>query len=86
MFEYDLDPESRPSLFTHSFVTDPDNYVFLKFSQKRRKNMVDKDHCSRLLMDRAINNDQLVSAKVGIKLNEAYDQDFLQHTLSFKAT
>lgn len=56
-FEVDLHPEERPSIFRHSFVTDPDNYGFLKLSQKRRKNMVDKDHCSRVLMDRAINND-----------------------------
>lgn len=68
-FEVDLFPEDRPSIFRHSFVTDPDNYGYLKFSVKKRKNNIDKDHCSRLLMDRAINNDSLASAKVGIKFN-----------------
>jgi len=85
-FEVDLDPESRPSIFRHSFITDPNNYGYLKFSLKKRKNMVDRDHSSRILMDRAINNDELASAKVGIRINKAYDKEYMTHNLSFKAT
>lgn len=82
-FEWDLNPEERPSIFTHSFVTDPDNFAYFKLIQKRRKNKVDTDHCSRLLMERALNNDVLYSAKVGLKINRPYDFDFLWNNLSF---
>jgi hypothetical protein len=56
-FEMDLFPEKRPEIFTHSFVNDPDNFVYFKLIQKRRRNKVDTDHCSRLLMESALNSD-----------------------------
>ena len=82
----DFDPSAHPSIFTHSFVSDPDNLAYLKFTQKRRKNFVDKDHCSRALLERALNNDQLYTAKIGIKYNKAYDHEDLEHTLTLRAS
>lgn len=86
-FAYDFVlPENRPKIFTHSFVTDPEKYAYLKFSQKRRKNKVDTDHCSRLLMERSLNNDELYSAKLGLKFNEAYDFEAMTHNVTVKAS
>ena len=56
-FEYILNHDSRPEIFRHSFVTDPDNFAYLKLTSKRRKNKVDTDHCGRELMQRALCND-----------------------------
>jgi len=47
---------------------------------------VDRDHCSRALMDRALNNDQLYTAKVGVKFNKAIDQDNMEHNLTVRAS
>ena len=86
-FVYDfVKPEDRTEIFKHSYVTDPDKYAYFKLSQKRRKNKVDTDHCSRLLMERALNNDELSSAKVGVRFNEAYDFDAMTNNLTLKAS
>lgn len=85
-FECDLWPSQRPELFTHSFVTDPDNYLYLKFIQKRRKNRVDTDHYSRVLMERALKSDKLFAVKSGLKLNKPYDHDALGQNFSFQAS
>ena len=82
-FEIDLWPESRPKIFRHSFITDPDNFAYLKFTTKNRKNKVDTDHCSTLLMQRALNNDQLYTAKMGVKFNQAYDHEIMAENISF---
>ena len=29
-FEYDLYPEKRPEFFTHSAITDPENFIYFK--------------------------------------------------------
>jgi hypothetical protein len=31
-FEIDIHPDKRPEIFTHSFISDPDNFIYLKFS------------------------------------------------------
>lgn len=85
IFQYDLISE-QPDIFTDSFVDNPDNFVYLKFIQKRRRNKVDTDHCSKLLMERAINHDKLYSTKVGIKINKPYDHEYLLNNLSFHAS
>ena len=76
-FEVDLFPLKRPDIFRHSFITDPNNFLYFKLISKTRKNKVDTDHCSKLLMERALNGDQLYSAKLGMKMGEVYDYVFL---------
>jgi hypothetical protein len=57
-FAFDLvPPEERTKIFRHSYVTDPEKFAYFKLIQKNRKNNVDTDHCSRLLMERSLNND-----------------------------
>lgn len=68
-FEYDLSSDHRPSIFRHYFLSDADNFLFFKLIQKQRRNRVDTNHCSRLLMERALSSDTLYSAKLGAKTN-----------------
>ena len=65
----DLDPKERPSLFSNSFVDDPRRMVYAKVSSKTRKNKVDTDHSSTLLMQRALKSDKVHSAKLGVAYN-----------------
>ena len=86
-FAFDfVPPEERTKIFRHSYVHDPEKFAYLKFIQKRRKNKVDTDHCSRVLMESALNNDELYSAKVGVKFNEAYDLEAMTNNLTLKAS
>ncbi len=85
-FLYDLDKESRKIIFDKSFINDPDNFAFLKLSMKQRTNKVDTNHSSRLLMENAIGNDQLYSARLGVKYNKALDYEYLCNTISMKAS
>lgn len=47
---------------------------------------MDTDHCSRKLMDHALNSDMLYSAKLGIKINKPFDYEYLTNTLTFQAS
>jgi hypothetical protein len=85
-FEMDLYPGKRPDIFRHSFITDPNNFLYFKLIQKVRRNKVDTDHCSKLLMERALNGDQLYSAKVGIKMGEVFDYVYLQNSYLVSAS
>ncbi|TNV72604.1 hypothetical protein FGO68_gene5401 [Halteria grandinella] len=86
LFEVDLFPGKRPDIFRHSFITDPNNYLYLKLIQKTRKNKVDTDHCSKLLMERALCGDQLYSAKLGLKLGQVYDSVYLENSYLLSAS
>jgi len=37
-------------------------------------------------MERALNNDELCTAKLGFKFNEAYDFEAMSHNISLKAS
>lgn len=37
-------------------------------------------------MERSLNNDELYSAKLGLRINKAYDHEVMTHNLSFKAS
>ena len=86
IMRYDLWKEEKTKLFRKSYVEDPDNYLYLKVINRHRKNHVDTDHASKLLMERSLNQEWGQGVKVGVKVNKPYDMDYLTHTLSVKAS
>ena len=73
-------------MFKHSYADDPEQNIYIKLAKKNRRNRVDTNHSSRVLMENALGGDNLYVARLGLRFNEVYDMMLLTNCLTMRAS